>query len=143
MSRGARNTRFSRSARVEMLPLIDVLFLLLAVFLLSIARMVRSYALPVKLPQAATGVQETLPTVLLLSVDANGAYALGGEPASLAAIRHTVTQRVGDDPELQILVHGDERARYGVVSALVDAVREAGGSRVLLISKPKHAEERP
>lgn len=137
----SRTTRFSRSARVELLPLIDVLFLLLAVFLLSIARMVRSYALPVNLPQAATGVQEQLPTVLLLSVRADGQYALAGELATLEAIRHTVLERVADDPDLQVLVHGDEATSYGSVAALVDAVRESGGSRVLLVSKPKPADD--
>ena len=137
MSRGLRPTRFARPARVELLPLIDVLFLLLAVFLLSIARMVRSYALPVSLPQAATGLQESLPTVLLLSVQADGHYALGGETATLAAIRHTVADRVADDPQLQVLVHGDEAASYGSVAALLDAVREVGGARVLLVARPK------
>lgn len=137
MTAATRRTRFDRSARVEVLPLIDVLFLLLAVFLLSIARMVRSYALPVNLPQAATGVQDSLPTVLLLSVQADGQYALAGELATLEAIRHTVSERAANDPELQILVHGDEATSYGSVAALVDAVRESGGSRVLLVSKPK------
>ena len=141
MTAATRRTRFDRSARVELLPLIDVLFLLLAVFLLSIARMVRSYALPVSLPQAATGVQESLPTVLLLSVQADGQYALGGELATLDAIRHTVVERVSGDPELQVLVHGDEATSYGSVAVLLDAVRESGGSKVLLVATPKPEQE--
>lgn len=130
-----RSTRLRRKARVEMLPLIDVLFLLLAVFLLSIARMVRSYSVPVDLPQARTGVEEQLEAVLLLSVDADGQAYVAGEALSLPEVREQVAERVAAEPDLQILLQADRGSQHGAVAEVLDAIREVGGGKVLLVSR--------
>jgi biopolymer transport protein ExbD len=130
-----RVKRARRRARVEMLPLIDVLFLLLAVFLLSIARMVRSYSIPVELPQARTGVEEQLDAVLLLSVDADGQPYVAGEAFALDEVRQQVAERVQADPSLQILLQADRGAEHGAVAEVLDAIREVGGGKVLLVSR--------
>lgn len=135
MGRRKSQNRGRRKARVEMLPLIDVLFLLLAVFLLSIARMVRSYSVPVDLPQARTGVEEQLDAVLLLSVDAQGQGYVAGEAFSLPEIRAQVADRVASEPSLQILLQADRGCQHGDVAEVLDAVREVGGGRVLLVSR--------
>lgn len=134
--RASRAARFERRARVEMLPLLDVVFLVLAVFLFSVVRMVRSYAVPVELPTMASGVEERLPSVLLLSVDEEGQSYLAGEARSLDAILGEVGQRLADDPELQVLLQADRAARHGEVSALLDVVRSAGATRILLVADP-------
>lgn len=130
-----RSNRMRRKARVEMLPLIDVLFLLLAVFLLSIARMVRSYSVPVDLPQARTGVEEQLEAVLLLSVDADGQAYVAGEALTLAEVREQVAERVAAEPDLQILLQADRGSQHGAVAEVLDAIREVGGGKVLLVSR--------
>lgn len=130
-----RSTRLRRKARVEMLPLIDVLFLLLAVFLLSIARMVRSYSVPVDLPLARTGVEEQLEAVLLLSVDADGQAYVAGEALSLPKVRAQVAERVAAEPDLQILLQADRGSQHGAVAEVLDTIREVGGGKVLLVSR--------
>ena len=130
-----RSTRLRRKARVELLPLIDVLFLLLAVFLLSIARMVRSYSVPVDLPLARTGVEEQLEAVLLLSVDADGQAYVAGEALSLPKVRAQVAERVAAEPDLQILLQADRGSQHGAVAEVLDAIREVGGGKVLLVSR--------
>ncbi len=119
-----------------MLPLIDVLFLLLAVFVLSVANMVRSYAVPVDLPKAATGEQDQLPSVLLLSVEADGQFSLGGERTELEVIRAQVAERVAGDPSLRVMVQADKNCRWERVVELLDTVRAVGGGRVLLVADP-------
>jgi biopolymer transport protein ExbD len=129
-------TRVPR-ARLELLPLLDVVFLLLAVLVLSVSRLVRSYAVPVNLPQAATGIEEQAPTVLLLSVLADGRYALAGEVLELTELERRVAERLGADPSVQVLVQADRAAQHGAVATLLDRVRLSGGGRVLLVATPE------
>jgi biopolymer transport protein ExbD len=121
--------------------LLDVVFLLLAVLLLSVSRLVRSYALPVDLPRAATGVEEQAPTVLLLSVLPDGRYALAGEILELPRIEALVAERVGADPSVQVLVQADRAALHGDVATLLDKVRLSGGGRVLLVAAPENQDQ--
>ena len=138
----SRAARYTERARVEMLPLLDVVFLVLAVFLLGVVRMVRSYSVPVDLPALASGVEQEVPSVLLLGVDAEGRWFLAGEELGLDAIGAAVRARMAEDPELSVLLQADREARHGDVSALLDTVRSAGGTRVLLVAEPR-AEEQP
>lgn len=138
----SRAARYSERARVELLPLLDVVFLVLAVFVLGVARMVRSYAVPVDLPALASGVQQEVPSVLLLGVDAEGRSFLAGEALELTAIGDAVRARMADDPDLKVLLQADREARHGDVSALLDAVRSAGATEVLLVAEPAPEEER-
>ncbi|QDU68567.1 biopolymer transport protein ExbD [Planctomycetes bacterium Pla86] len=119
-----------------MLPLLDVVFLLLAVFLLSVVRMVRSYAVPVDLPAMATGVQADVPAVLLLGVDAQGRLFAAGEETTLAGLRERLRASLSADPELQVLLQADREARHGDVAELLDAVRAEGAGQVLLVAEP-------
>lgn len=137
----SRAAHWERGARVEMLPLLDVVFLLLAVFLLSVVRMVRSYAVPVDLPALATGVQAEVPAVLLLGVDARGRLFAAGEETTLPDLRERLRAQLAGDPELRVLLQADREARHGDVAALLDAVREEGAGRVLLVAEPRGRDE--
>jgi len=117
-----------------MLPLLDVVFLLLAVFLLSVARMVRSYSVPIDLPTMATGVQEEVPAVLLLSIDARGRFFVAGQETDLDALRARLRSSLADDPELRVLLQADREARHGDVAELLDVVRSEGAGKVLLVA---------
>ena len=121
--------------RVELLPLLDVVFLVLAVFLMSLARMVRAYAIPVELPALATGEEPELGAVLLVSVDAAGRVYLAGEEGSSERVRAALAERVAADPELAVLVHAHRDARHGDVALVLDAVRAGGGARALLVAE--------
>ena len=140
---GSRASRWDRGARVEMLPLLDVVFLLLAVFLLSVVRMVRSYAVPVDLPALATGAEEDVPAVLLLGMDAEGRVFVAGEATELGAARDRVARALEADPELKVLLQADRDARHGDVAKLLDVVREVGAGRVLLVAEPVAGRDGP
>ena len=132
----SRAAHWERGARVEMLPLLDVVFLLLAVFLLSVVRMVRSYAVPVDLPAMATGIQADVPAVLLLGVDAQGRLFAAGEETTLPQLRDRLRASLSADPELRVLLQADREARHGDVAELLDAVRAEGASKVLMVAEP-------
>lgn len=137
-----RHRKPRRAFRADLLPLIDVVFLLLAVMLLSMVRMVRSWTLPIDLPAAASGQALEAPTVLLVAVDAEGRWFVGGEPIGRDALEQRVASALATDPELAVLVQADREARHGDVATLLDDLRLAGAPRVLFVASPVAEGER-
>ena len=131
-----RRSSFDRPARVEMLPLIDVLFLLLAVFVYSMVAMVRAHAVPVDLPQLVSGETHDLSVVLVVSVEEDGTISVGGEELDLGAVGERLRERRAASPELSVVINADRDARHGTVTEILDAVRAAGQERVLIVGRP-------
>ena len=126
-----------------MLPLIDVLFLLLAVFVYSMLAMVRSHVVPVDLPQLATGEEQSLNVVLVISIEREGAITVAGEEVDLAALEQRLRGRREAESELQVVINADREARYGLVAEVFDRVRAAGQERVLIVGRPVGDEPAP
>ena len=122
--------------RLEMLPLIDVVFLLLVVFIYSMLTMVRSYVIPVELPALGTGETRDLPSVLVVSMEEDGTLKVGGETAALDDLKDRVFALRGENPDLEVLVNADAAARHGDVVRVFDRIRAAGQDRVLIVGRP-------
>ncbi len=132
-----RRSRFDRPARVELLPLIDVVFLLLAVFLYSMVAMVRSHVIPVSLPAIATGESGGFSTVLVLSIESNGRLSIGGDEVDSDGLAPLLLERRKGDTDLAVLIHADENATHGAVTSVYDVLRSVGQERVFLVGQPK------
>jgi len=131
-----RERPWDRPPRLELLPLIDVMFLLLVVFVFSVLSMVRSWVLPVELPSIATGETDAPTSVLVVSVDARGGMFVAGESVDLPEIERRIAELRGASPDLAVLVNADARARHGDVVRLLDRVRAAGQHRVWVVGEP-------
>jgi len=129
-------SRFDRPARVELLPLLDVVFLLLAVLLFSMVTMVRSHVVPVNLPALATGEAQDLPAVLVIGVERDGQLSVAGEAIEIAGLEAVLLERRATSEDLAVMVHADRDARHGDVTRVFDGLRAAGQERVYLVGKP-------
>ena len=72
--------------RVEMLPLIDVIFLLLTFFIYSLIVMVKAQVLPVELSSVTAGQSTTKTVVNAITVDGHGKLFFNREPMSMAKL---------------------------------------------------------
>jgi biopolymer transport protein ExbD len=120
---------------VELLPLIDVVFLLLAVFLYSMVAMVRSHVVPVTLPSLTTGETRALPAVLVVSVDREGSLSVGGEGVRPEDLEDVVRLRRDAAADLAVVVNADREATHGDVTHVFDALRAIGQERVFLVGR--------
>jgi biopolymer transport protein ExbD len=124
-----------RRARVEIIPLIDVVFFLLATFVLFTLSLNRIQSLPVTLP--FPGDKDPKPEVVTLQVSDGGAVYWNRElmdPAEVPArLAHYQTQT--DTP--RVVITGDERAKFGAMVALLDVVRSAGITNFSVETKPR------
>src|SRR4051812_26765157 len=115
-----------KKARIEIIPLIDVIFFLLATFVLFTLSLNSIRSVPVDLPQAAPPSSDKPPEAVTIQVSGDGAIFWNRELIDMgevpARIVHYKTQT--DDP--RILLAGDEKARFGLTVAVLDEVRKAG-----------------
>ncbi|HKI90784.1 MAG TPA: biopolymer transporter ExbD [Gaiellaceae bacterium] len=133
-----RADRWSRGPRVEVMPLIDVMFLLLVSFVYSVVAMVRADAIPVELPRIDSSAPQDLAAVLVLTVDRDGTLFAGGEQVDGDALAARVKRLRSEEPGLQVLVNADADARHGDVAAALDRLRACGQERVLLAGIAHH-----
>lgn len=127
-----RRSRWDEGARVEMLPLIDVMFLLLVAFVYSVTAMVRSEAIPVDLPRLTTSASQDLSSVLVVTVQSSGKVYAGGGEVDAAGLTARIESLREGDPDLSVLVNADADARHRDVAAVLDRLRACGQERVFL-----------
>jgi biopolymer transport protein ExbD len=127
-----------KKARIEIIPLIDVIFFLLATFVLFTLSLNALKTLPVDLPVAPPPSKEKPPEDnVTIQVSGDGAIFWNKELIDMgevpARIAHYKTQT--DDP--RILIAGDEKARFGFTVAVLDEVRKAGITKFSVETRPR------
>ena len=117
-------------ARIEIIPLIDIMFFLLAAFMLVSLSMVNQRNIKVNLPTATAATPETTRNLVNIAVDQAGVAYVEGKPignnelvASLAAL-----QKTNSSP--RVFVSGDRDARHGDVIRVLDLARSAGIEKI-------------
>jgi biopolymer transport protein ExbD len=114
-------------ARIEIVPLIDIMFFLLAAFILISLGAVRLKLHSVKLPTAVAAATATAATPpLSLAINAAGEFAFEGAPVAPAELVEKLAARKTAAPELRLVVAADKEARHADVMRALDAVRRAG-----------------
>jgi len=127
---------FKRRVRVEMVPLIDMFFLLLVFFIFGVFSMTMQQGLAVELPSAATGapVKEQGPTVTLT---AEGSLFLNQDPVTLEALAAALREEAQQPSTQVVVINADRQVAHGRVMAVLDAVRQAGLQRVSFHISPE------
>ena len=122
-----------RRPRIEIVPLIDVIFFLLASFLMVSLSMVKDQGIPVRLPGAATGQSQTLSqAAATVTVTRNGNVYLNKQAMSFDAMRRQLQVMQRKDPELKVVLSGDSSADFGEVVKALDEMRKLGIERVAM-----------
>jgi biopolymer transport protein ExbD len=115
-----------KKARIEIIPLIDVIFFLLATFVLFTLSLAKIQSLPVNLPVAA---QSTTPPdkdeTVTLQVSDQGTCYWNKELITLAEIYPRLQNLKKQVAEPRVLIAGDDKARFGVTVLALDEVRKA------------------
>jgi biopolymer transport protein ExbD len=130
----------SPRARIEIIPLIDVIFFLLATFVLFSLAGKKLQSIPVDLPQASAAPQsKTDNDLVILQLSAAGSAFWNKEPVAVSEIRPRLLNYKTSIPNPRVLVTGDDSASYGAVIAALDEVRKAGITEVSIETAPRAA----
>lgn len=121
-------------ARIEVVPLIDIMFFLLAAFMLVSLSMTQLHRVPIALPEASTGIADSQTPPFQITIDANGVTTWDREIVTLSEITARLQAAAVSD-ETRVLIAADEDARHKQVLGVLNAVREAGVEKVSFESK--------
>ena len=123
-------------ARIEIIPMIDIIFFLLVFFMISTLSMTINRGLPVNLPKAASS-QRDLRESAHITVTREGDIFLNKEPVTLQEIGQRVQAGLERDPELLAVISADDHAIHGTIVDIMDKIRLAGISRLAIAVKPE------
>jgi biopolymer transport protein ExbD len=138
----------SQDVRLEIIPLIDVIFCILTFFILAAVGLTRQQAISLDLPSAQTG--QALPGQvaqgadrLYVSVDGLGQAYLDQQPVTLDLLYDVLLQFSQVNPNGLMVLYASRDARYEDVVAVLDLLRSVGGNRVALATLPTDANLAP
>jgi biopolymer transport protein ExbD len=124
-----------RRTRLEIIPLIDIMFFLLASFMMVSLQMQKVRTLKASLPTATVTASTTKPELINLNVDRNGQVAVEDRPVSFPDLLTLLTNRYAINSNLPVYITGNRDATHGSMMYVLDFVKRAGGQRVAIAVK--------
>jgi biopolymer transport protein ExbD len=119
-----------KHARIEIIPLIDIMFFLLASFMMVSLSQVRMKGQKVDLPEGKSGEVQNKKDYVSLSVDKDGIYYFDKEIIKLEDILPKLQQVYRTNPEAKIFIRGDREAVHGNVTRMLDQIRSSGFTKL-------------
>jgi biopolymer transport protein ExbD len=115
-----------KKARIEIIPLIDIMFFLLASFMMVSLSQVHMKGIKVTLPTGVSGETQSKRDYISVSVDQGGHYFFDKNELNDADMQAKLIQVHQADPEAKVFVRGDRDTVHGNVVHLLDMLRAAG-----------------
>jgi biopolymer transport protein ExbD len=119
-----------KQARIEIIPLIDVIFFLLATFILFTLSLEKIQSLPVELPKASTAPPSAQDDdTVTIQVSESGTcywtYRKSTEAVDIREIKPRLQNYVSNTADPRVLVTTDDRAKFSIAIRVLDEVRLA------------------
>ena len=130
-----------RRARIEIIPLIDVIFFLLATFMMVSLSKVKNQGIPIHLPTAGTAASQEQKRFTAITVTEGGELYLDKEKISLEELPKRLGALKATEQNPQVVIHGDEKAFFGNAISVLDQVRKMGITKVTIRTKPLSKSE--
>ena len=121
----------TRKVRIEMLPLIDIVFLLLVFFIYAMLSMAVHRSLPVQLPSAAAAKIDP-EAALSVTVRTDGSIFVDKQKVTIETLEAVLEERTAGAPTAGVLLFGDKSVSYQRLFSVLDRIQQAGISKVSL-----------
>ena len=131
----ASTKRERRRGRIEIIPLIDIMFFLLATFVMVSTAMIKNRGISVRLPVAETGGKEARNDSASVTVTAAGEYYFDRTKVTLPELSASLQSLRGRTEDARVFINGDAGATVGSLVAALDEVKKAGIGKVALETK--------
>ena len=130
------NSGGKKKARIEIIPLIDVIFFLLATFVLFTISLNKSEGLKVALPRSETSEPRDPAGTVTITVTPDS-IAWNKDPVTLDEFIARLQTYKATEADPKVLINGDETAYFSQAVYVFDEVRKAGISKVLIETRIK------
>jgi biopolymer transport protein ExbD len=123
-----------KSGEINIVPMIDVIFSILAFFIISTLYLTRSEGLSVNLPNATTA-QNQPSTKITVTIKPDGEIALNRKTIELEALEEAVRALVVPNSESLVIVNADEKVDHGQVVSVMDRLRQVEGTKLAIAAQ--------
>ena len=120
-----------RGARIEMLPLIDIVFLLLVFFIYAMLSMAVHRAMPIVLPESEVAEIDNLPQIAV-SVTYTGYVYIDKQPVELNELVKILQDKTGVEKKNGVQVFADRLVEYQYLFRVLDSIKKAGITNISL-----------
>lgn len=127
--------RRQTDAGIQLTPMIDVMTVLLAVFMVTTPMM--TTGIDLELPRAGASAMTGGDHAIQISVDSQGRYFLSKTQLSRDEIVKRAIAMRGENPNLTIMISGDTHADYGAVMSMMGKLKDSGFQKVGLRTQPE------
>lgn len=131
----ARARRVSSKADINMNSLIDLTFILLVVFIVTLPTLEQT--IKVALPVGKAQKQDEKKKNFSVTVDSTGRLFLGETPVTMDGLKARLAQAVAEDPDVSVVIRGDVRVGYGDVYDVVKTAKDCNVKHLGLVSREK------
>jgi biopolymer transport protein ExbD len=121
-------------ARIEIIPMIDIMMFLLVFFIVITLRMIQGTGIQLDLPSSQT-TQELKPTQITIGVQKDGTMYVDGQPYSAESLRSKLEEAKKNSDKLAVILAGDKELSYQNTLKVMDVARSAGIAQVGLAAK--------
>lgn len=119
-----------KKARVEIIPLIDVMFFLLAAFMMVTLTMNRLRTLQMDLPSAVAPKSAEKPDIMEIYIDRAGDLKVGGKLLPFSELEGRVKAKVESNTNYPFYLKPDNQTAHGNVIRVLDTIKAAGGNKI-------------
>jgi len=132
-----------RRSRIVIIPLIDIMFFLLAAFMMVSLEMSKTQNIKVHLPSATQSRQDFRPDMVNIAVDRSGAVWLAKKEVSLAELGLVLSNRFAANPDLPVYISGDRDTLHGNMVKVYETARAVGIQKIAFMTSSQPAPNTP
>ena len=125
----------TKRARIEIIPLIDIMFFLLATFLMVSLSMIKNQGVQVNLPAATTSAPQEQKDFAVISITEQGDIFYNKEKIEPDQLRPYLQSLRDTYAEPKVFINGDEKVVFGKVVTVLDEARQVGIVKVAIQTK--------
>jgi biopolymer transport protein ExbD len=124
-----------KKARIEIIPLIDIVFFLLGTFVMVSLSMVQNKGVHVNLPVAKSAQTQDQRPVITISIQEDGQILWEKTPVSLDQLTERLKNLKSIDPDPKLMINGDKKSYFESAISVLDAARRLGIHKVSIRTK--------
>ena len=109
--------------QINILPMIDIIFVILSFFIISSLYLVRLETIPVNLPNSETSNQEKN-KVIVITLDLEDRIFIDEKLSDISLIKDEILLKIKNNKNLKVIIRADKDLKYGNVISIIDILRK-------------------